>query len=70
MGSELEGNKLKKQRVIQGLVGIFFKKGKEKSGAGGKGRHGIVFRAVVFLSVPLFKGTLSPDDFTIRCSGG
>lgn len=34
-------------------------KKKKKKRAGGKGRHGIVFRAVVFLSVPLFKGTLA-----------
>ncbi len=53
-----KGNKLKKQRVIRGLSGIFSKR-KGKKRAGGKGRSGIVFRAVVFLSVPFFKGMLA-----------
>lgn len=57
-GSEQEGNKLKKQRVVQGLAGIRSRRKRKKRGWW-KGRRGIVFRAVVFLSVPLFKGTLA-----------
>lgn len=53
------GNKLKKQRVIRGLAGIFSKRKRKKKRAGGRGRRSIVFRAVVFLSDPLFKGTLA-----------
>lgn len=42
-----------------GSCRISFKEEKKKKRAGGKGRRGNVFRAVVFLSVALFKGTLT-----------
>lgn len=51
------GNKLKKQILKWSLAGILYK-WKRKKGPAGKGRCSIVFRAVVFLSVPFFKGTL------------
>lgn len=59
---------MKKQRVVRGLAEILSRRKRKKRGLW-KGRRGIVFRAVVFLSVPLFKGTLALITLTYSALG-
>lgn len=60
---------MKKQRVVRGLAGILSKRKRKKDRGWWKWRRGIVFRAVVFLSVPLFKGTLALMTLTYSALG-